>query len=108
MTRSLNRRRLVLIGSLIIVVYVATFASTVQQGHVMYGLLGDGTNRGSFRFYWFSTEHSRNNAAGTIFFPILRWGLNSRRYSSFNNDADCIEWCESGNDVFMDDVTQLK
>ncbi len=63
--------------------------------------------RGSFTYYWFSDNASLNRLGCRLYFPILRYMLNSRPYSSFEVESARVSWCESGNNIVMDDLTVI-
>ncbi|MCA9010908.1 MAG: hypothetical protein KDB01_14250 [Planctomycetaceae bacterium] len=88
-------------------VYVITFLATLRRGHATYDVDLFKPRRGGFAYYWFSDDESLNHFFCKFYFPILRWHLHSRPYSSFENDADREQWCEAGNNIIMDDFAAV-
>jgi len=88
-------------------VYIVVFFSTVQRGHATYELDPPTRMRGGFAFYWFSDDTSLNRLGCKLYSPILRYVLNSRPYSSFATEKDRILWCETGNNIIMDDLAAV-
>jgi hypothetical protein len=88
-------------------VYVAIFFTALRKGHATYDIDPVTPRRGGFAFYWFSDDESLNNVFCKVYFPILRWGLSSRPYSSFESEEDREQWCEGGNNIIMDDFSAV-
>ncbi len=74
----------------------------------MYAMNHEPVVRGSVKYYWFSRRQLVNDVWQNIYAPILNSYLKCRPYSSFSSPEEYIAWCESGHDVFMDDVSQIE
>jgi hypothetical protein len=100
--------RLTVVMTVVFGVYVALFSTCVKRGHAMYALDDGQVTRGSVTYYWFSRRQPVNEVCQSIYTPVLNWYLGCRPYSSFSSPEEYIAWCESGHDVFMDDVSQIE
>lgn len=94
--------------SLLLASYILSFYLAVKHGMVMYSIDDDPTSRGSATYYWFSEDPNWNSTAGAFYWPILTGPLHCRRVSSFRSYGDLVMWYDKGNDVFLDDVSQIR